>query len=66
VLAMTTLDPQSPQYRRFGAWHSNFKTLKARREAGEFDKPVDTQAILAAARTELAETKAMLKKFNID
>jgi hypothetical protein len=66
LLAMQFLHPQSPQYRRFLAWHSNFKTLEARRKAGEFDKPVDTQAILAAARAELAETEAMMKRFNID
>lgn len=65
-LAMTYLHPRSPQYRRFDAWHSNFKSLEARRKAGEFDKPVDTQAILAEARAELAETEAMLKKYNID
>jgi hypothetical protein len=66
LLAMQFLHPQSPQYRRFDAWCSNFETLEARREAGEFDKPVDTQAILAEARAELAETKRMLKKYNID
>ncbi|MBB1249774.1 hypothetical protein H2O14_14350 [Rhizobium sp. G21] len=66
VLAMTTLHPRSPQYRRFEAWRSNFESLEARRAAGEFDKPIDTQAILAEARAELAETERMLKKYNID
>lgn len=64
--ARALLRRESRQRHLFEAWLRDYRVQEARRKAGEFDKPVDTQAILAEARAELAETEAMLKKYNID